>query len=426
MKYKLKKELGLLQATFAGLGIILGAGIYALLGKAAGVAGNSVWLSFLISAIIAAFTGLSYAELSSMYPRDASEEEYAERAFNKRIGFLVSWLVIFQGLVSAAAVALGFAGYLSELFKDLITIPLIIGAVASIILFSIVNYRGIKESSTFNIIGTIIEGFGLFLIIFLGLNYFGSVNYLEFTMGVPGTISAASLIFFAFIGFQSIVKLSEETKNAKETIPKALVYSIIISTILYVLVAISAVSIMGWEKLSQSTAPLADVASVVLGNNAFLLLAIIAIFSTANTVLMTLVTISRIMYGVGTKFKKLKFLSRVHGETRTPFIAILASMIIALIFVFIGDIQIVAEITNFLIFCVFIIVNASLLILRFKDDRKRSFRSPLNIGKINLLAIFGLISTTVLIFYLTRNFQVYFGGIIIILIGIFVYDLIKE
>ena len=426
-KPKLKRELGILEATFAGTGIILGAGIYALIGEAAGIAGNSVWVSFLIAALVAALTGLSYAELSSMYPKDSGEAEYAEKAYNKRIGFLLAWLIIFEGVVSAAAVALGFGGYLAGLISNYVSLPIVMGAIICIVLFSFMNFWGIKESSQFNIVSTLIEGGGLILITILGISYFGNVDYFEMANGFGGVVSSAALIFFAFIGFEAIVKLSEETKNAAKIIPRALMYSIGISTVLYVLVAISSVSILGWQALAASSAPLADVAAAVLGSKAFLLLAVIALFSTANTVLMILVTTARMMYGIGNKFKKLKWMSIIHNKRRTPYLAVLFVMILSIVFALIGDIKIVAEVTNFAIFATFIIINGALLALRKKlPKQKRPFKIPGNIGWFNIPAFIGIIITTGLLFYLSQDWRIYAGGGVLIAAGLCTFTLLER
>ena len=143
-KVTLKRELGLFHATTCGVGLILGAGIYVLIGEASGLAGNSVWLAFFLSAVVSLLTGLSYAELSSMYPTDAAEYTYTEKSFGKALAFFIGYFVILSAIISSATVATGFAGYFSELFKlnhmVLISILVSVG-------FSIINYRSIKESS---------------------------------------------------------------------------------------------------------------------------------------------------------------------------------------------------------------------------------------------------------------------------------------
>jgi APA family basic amino acid/polyamine antiporter len=150
---KLKKALGLFELSLYGIGIILGAGIYSLIGVGAGIAGNAIWISFVFAAIIAAFTGLSYAELSSIYPKEAAEYNYTKNAFQKKnLSFIVGWLMVLASVVAAVTVAFGFAGYFTHLFGGEITLT----AAFLILFLSSINYIGIKESSTFNILSTII------------------------------------------------------------------------------------------------------------------------------------------------------------------------------------------------------------------------------------------------------------------------------
>ncbi len=397
---RLSRELGIFQVTIAGVGIILGAGIYALIGVAAGSSGNATWLAFLLSALVALFTGLSYAELSSMFRGDAGEYDYLKTAINKKFAFVIGMSMIISGFISAAAVALGFAGYLTQF----VPLPLIFAAILLILAMTVINFVGIKETSWFNTISTIIEFIGLILIIILGLKYFGRVDYFEMPRGFSGVMSSAALVFFAYMGFESIVKLGEETKNPHKVIPHALMYSVIITSILYVLVAVSAVSILGWEQLHASSAPLASVAAAVLGNKAFLLLGIIALFSTSNTVLITLVSTSRLMYGMALEHSLPKSFSLVHRKTQTPWLAILLLMILTIIFVFIGDIEIVGNLTNLFLFITFASVNLSLIILRYKCKKTvRTFTCPVNIGKFSLVALFGLLSSLFMMGFVVWN-----------------------
>ncbi len=398
---KLKKELGLLQVTLAGVGIILGAGIYALLGVASGNAGNAIWLSFLLSAIVAIFTGLSYAELSSMFKSDAGEYDYVNEATN---AFFARWIgisMILAAIVAAATVSLGFASYISTL------IPLNILVYASLILLvmTLINYKGIKETSWFNTVATVIELLGLLIIIFLGLFHIGGVNYLEMPFGFSGVLSSAALVFFAFIGFESIVKLREETKNADKVIPKAIIYSVVITSVFYVLVALAAVSIVGWEALSTSDAPLATVATAALGSSsAGMLLVIIALFSTANTVLLSLVTASRQLYGMAKQGSLPKLFSSVSKRTQTPLPAIIFIFLISLAFASIGDIEFVANLTNAFIFIAFAFVNLSLIILRYKcRTKKRTFKCPLNIKEFSLIAFFGLLTSLIMLVFVIKS-----------------------
>jgi len=415
----LKRELGLLGVTLCGIGIILGAGIYALVGKAAGMAGNGVWLSFLIAAIVAAFSGLSYAELSSMYPKAGAEYVYTKNAFGRRMAFFIGWMVIFSGVIAAPAVALGFGGYLNAI-TDL---PIIPSALGIIFLLCLVMFWGIKESAWLAIVGTLIEAGGLLLIVFIGLPYLGSVDYFEFPE-INHIISAAALIFFAFIGFEEITRLSEETRNPGKNIPRAVIIAIFVSVILYVLVALSAISVVGWEGLGMSDAPLAEVASVEMGEEEFLLLAVIALFATGNTVLLVMIAASRIVFGMGRDKSLPVHLGKIHKGRRTPWVAIAAVGIVAALFVLIGEIEMVANLTNFTIFVTFMAINAALIWLRYKQPNiERPFRTPLNIGWFPILPVFGFITSLFMLLYLGTEIIMY--GMMLVILGFVVYEVLE-
>ena len=421
---KLKRELGLLEATFAGVGIIVGAGIYALLGVAAGVAGNAVWLSFGIASFVALFTGLSYAELSSMFPDDAGEYLYVEKGLNERLGFLSAWMVIFMILFGGAGVAVGFAGYLVELLPGL-GISMFAAAAGVVLVFGLVNYWGIKQSARLNIIFTSLEVLGLIGIVILGLKYFGSVDYFHMANGVKGVLSTAALAFWAFIGFESIVKLSEECREPEKTIPKALILSIAITTVLYIFVAAAAVSIVGWEVLGASKAPMADVAMAVLGQGGFVALAIIALFSTANTVLIIQVATSRQIYGIAEIYRKLKWLAYVNPKRRTPSRAVWVTMLLMIGFLFLGGLKLLAEITNFAVFFTFIFVNIALISLRYRiPDAKRGFKVPINVGKFPVMPVFGIIFSLFMMANLDK--VVIMGGLGLVALGLVVFEFVKS
>lgn len=413
------KELGLFLATLYGIGIILGAGIYFLIGEGAREAGNSLWLSFVIGAIVASFTGLSYAELAGMYPKDAAEYVYTEKAFRKRtLSFIVQWVMAFTVIVSGAAVSLGFGNYFSSLFG---VDPLIAG-IGLILALSLLNYVGIKESAKFNTIATFVEMSGLLFIIAIGLSFIGKVNYLESPNGFPGILSAATLVFFAFIGFEELANMSEEAKNSK-VIPKAIILSLIISTILYILVSISAVSIMSWSDIAKSETPLASVASKVIPNSAFII-SVIALFSTSNTVLITLIVASRLIYGLARNKSFPKIFSAV-GRRRTPYFSIVLVAVLALIAMSVAGVSTIALMTTFGIFLVYVFINASVIALRYREPKaKRSFKIPINIGKFPVLPLIGLVASL----FMLLNFQIYFllFEILLILIGFAFYKIFNR
>ena len=373
-----------------GIGIILGAGIYVLVGEVAGEAGDAVWVSFLMAAGAATVIGLSYAELSSAFPRAGADYEYTRQALGVRAAFVIGWLIVIGNLVAAAAVALGFASYLT-VFWDIGTRPiaLVVLAVATLIAF-----YGIRETLWTAIVLTLIEAGGLVFIIAIGIPHFGDVDLLSTKAGAGGIFGGAALVMFAFIGFEQIATLAEETEDAPRVIPKALLLSVIVTGTLYLLVALTAVSVLGWEALSDADAPLAAVASEVLGGRTSDFVAVIALFSTANTVLLLLVAASRLIYGMASTGSLPRFLAWVHPGFQTPVRAIVLSLIVSGGFALSGDIRLVAGATNFAVFIGFAAVNVSLIVLRFtQPDTPRPFRLPLNIGRMPLLPVVALAAT---------------------------------
>ncbi|MEK6972515.1 MAG: amino acid permease [archaeon] len=415
---KLKKTLGLWEITLSGIGIILGAGIYVLLGKAAGLAGYGIWLSFMIGAFLAAFTGLSYAELASRFPKAGGEYVYVKHAFNKTLAFVIGWLIILEGIISAAAVALGFGGYLASITG----LGIIFGAILIIFASTILILYDLKESVLIGIVCTIIELLGLAIILFFGLPRMNIANLME----IPSFISvwqAAALVFFAYIGFGSMVRLSEETKSATKNIPQGILIAIAVSAIVYILVAIAAVSLMPPQALAASDAPLADAIGSVLGNNIFLILAVIALFATANTVLFVMLTTSRIVYGMAELRSLPISLSFINPVTHTPIIATILVAVFSLLFVFVGNIETVANLTNFMVFCSFILVNGAAIVLRYTENEHPPFKMPLNIGKFPLPALLGLLFSIALLLSMADLIPY---GIILIIAGIIIEHIVNK
>jgi len=384
----LKRELGLLEVTLSGVGIILGAGIFVLIGQAAGLAGNAIWLAFGLSAIMALLTGLSYAELSSMFPKAGAEYDYVTNAFNARLAFVIGWLVFLSGVLAAATVALGFAGY----FTALTSIPMFISALVLLLVLTFLLAYGVKETARVAVVSTLIEISGLVIIIAIGLPHLGSVNYWEMPLGYSGLFAASALIFFAYQGFESMVKFSEETQKPETTVPTALILALGISVILYVLVALSVVSVMGWQQLAVSNAPFADVVAGTLGPDAAVIIAIIALFATANTALMSMYASSRILYGMAGSSSLTARLAWVHPSRRTPWIAISICGVLSGMLIFAGDISFIANVTNFTLFVTFIAINAVVIVLRYHSPQTpRPFRIPCSIGRLPLVPVAGIV-----------------------------------
>jgi APA family basic amino acid/polyamine antiporter len=396
----LRRSLGLFEATMGGIGIILGAGIYVLAGEVAGEAGDAVWVSFLMAAGAAMVIGLCYAELSSAFPRAGADYEYTRQALGMRAAFVIGWLIVIGNLVAASAVALGFASYLST-FWDIGVRPI---ALAVLVAATVIAFYGVRETFWTAIVLTLVEAGGLVFIVAIGVPHLGDADLLSTKAGAGGLFGAAALVMFAFIGFEQIATLAEETEDAPRVIPRALLLSVAVTGTLYVLVALAAVSVVGWEALANSDAPLADVASEVIGGRASDLVAVIALFSTANTVLLLLVAASRLIYGMASTGSLPRFLAWVHPGLQTPARAIVLSLIVSCGFALSGDIGLVAGATNFAVFIGFAAVSVSLIVLRFtQPDTPRPFRLPLNVGRLPLLPIVALATVVFLMVNLDRD-----------------------
>jgi len=378
-----------------------------------------MWISFVLATIVAILAGLSYAELTALFPKAAAEYTFVKNAFkNNFIAFIIGWLTAITSMITAATVALGFGGY----FTQFVDIPIILSAILLIGGLSLVNFIGIKQSAWTNTVFAIITVGGLALIIFLGMTVetTESVDYLDAPTGTIGIILAFVLIFFAFIGFEDMANVAEEVRRPQKTLPRAIILSVVITGVIYVLVSLSVVRVLSWEELGRSTAPLADVASSALGFSGGVTLSVIALFATASTVLITLVAGARILYGMAKSGSLPLLLSKVHSKTKTPWIAVIGISVTAAAFSFIGDIVIVANITVFAIVITFAMINLSVIVLRYREpELKRPFRVPINIGKFPILPLFGFVVTI----YMAIQFdmEVMAVGLGIIVVGVIFY-----
>ena len=417
----LKRSLGIVECTLMGVGVMLGAGIYALVGQAAMLAGNTVWISFLAASVVASFTGLSYAELSSFIPKAGGEYYYAGRAFGPCLAFLVTWLLLLGIAVCAATVAIGFAGYLNALVGtgEIWTASLLIVATAALLVY------GIKQSAWVAGFCTAMELLGLGIIIVVGLPRMGTIDYLFETAagGKTGMFAAAALVFFAYIGFEEIVQLAEETRDAPKNIPRAVLLSIAITTLLYVVVALSAISVLGWQKLGASKSPLADVAAVALGHRAFVVLSIIALFSTGNTVLILLMSAARLLYGMAEDGSLPRKLAKIHQSRQSPYVAtlVVAAMAVAMI-VTLRNIAIVANVTNFSLLSTFVIINAAVVVLRYREpNAHRPFRVPGSFGRLPVIPVLGILSSLFLLLFV--GWRAALVGIALGVVGLMLYQI---
>lgn len=384
---ELKRTVGLLAAVGSGTGLIVGAGVYVLIGEVAGVAGNAVWASVLLAGAVALFTGLSYAELSSMHPRAAASFLYVREAFGGGPAYLIGTLAVFSQVVSVSAVALGFGSYMDDEFG----FSIVGGALLVIGGSALISYRGVRESTVLGSLLSLVEIVGLAIVIIAGLKYLGDENLMQLSEGTSGLFTGASLMFFAFLGFEQIANFAQEIKNPGRNVPRAILLSGGIAAGLYVLAAIASVSVLGWEALSASKGPLAEVAERAAGGWASDMLVVIALVATSSTVLIALATVTRAIYGMASSGALPKALAAVGTKRRTPWAATAAVAAVAMLVALAGDIGVVAEMANFTILLVFIAGNLSLIMLRRKQKAaERPFRIPFVVAGAPVSAVLGV------------------------------------
>lgn len=371
-KTSLKRTLGLPLVALYGLGNILGAGIYVLVGKVAGFAGQGTTLAFMLAMIIAGFTAFSYMELAGRYPVSASVSVYLHKAFGKRwLSVLIGLAMVAGGITSAAALAQGFAGYLGSF----VAVPTAIASVSLIIVLGAIAIKGIGESAKAAAIFTIVEVLGLLLIIWFGRSAFGEVDVsgvlaIDPAVGIGGLIAGTFLAFYAFIGFEDMVNVAEEAKNPHKTMPLAVLIALIVSTILYLLVVVVATTLVSPAELAVSGAPLTLVFERSGAGNV-LILSFIGMVAAINGVIVQIIMGSRILYGLARQGWLSDKLAVVHGTYKTPVTATLVVLVIMIAGTLLLPLVSLAQLTSLLVLSIFTLVNISLIFIkrRTKDHR---------------------------------------------------------
>ena len=388
----LHRVLGMTEVTAGGVGIIIGAGIYVLLGAATAHAGPLVWAAFLMAAVLSALTGLSYAELSSMFPSAAGEYEYTRQALPEWVAFIVGWTMIAGLVVAAATVSIGFARYIGY-FVDIDPRATALGLLVAVCVVAMI---GVKQSARLTVGLSAVQVGGLLLVVVIGLPHVGDVD-LRTGPGVGGVLTAAALVFFAFIGFDEVITLAEETRDPTRTVPRALLLALGLSTALYVAVAVAAVSVLGAGALAASPRPLADVMAHVLGGRGATVVAAIAVMTTTNTTLLALTAASRVMYGMAKAGAMPRAFAAVHPARGTPVRAIIAVASVAAVFAALGEFAVIAAVTDFAVYVVFLAVNGTVVILRrTRPDLPRPFAVAGAIRGVPVVPILGLASVALM------------------------------
>jgi APA family basic amino acid/polyamine antiporter len=350
-----------------------------------------------------------------MYPSAGVEYEWSSRAFNRLAGFLAGWMMEIAYIIAAAAVSLGFAQYLQHfLGLDERLAALILLSVLTAIVIS-----GVQRSIWLSVLLAALQLGGLVLVIVTGLPHVGDQPLLE-GASLAGIMSGAALVFFAFIGFDDIATLSEETYEAASVIPRALLLTLVISASLYMLVGISAVSVVDVEALAASERPLSLVMEHDLGARAGDVVAWIALASTANTTLLVLTAASRLLFAMGRERALPPALATVSRRAAAPWVAALVTLGIASVFVLPGDLSLVASVTDFAVYCTFLSVNLSVIALRFRaPTAPRPFRVPVSVASVPVAPILGTVSVLTMVAFLDPSAWVLGTGALVVGAGAF-------
>jgi amino acid transporter len=395
----LARHIGLFALIVYGVGDMVGSGIYATIGTAAGAMGNAVWLAFVASMIAAMLTGLSYASLASRYPRAGGAAYVTHRAFHLPfLSYLVGLTVTASGLTSMATASNAFSETLQKFVE--IPLPAIIAVFIGFIAF--VNFWGIRESMWTNLLCTVVEVGGLLFIVFIGMKYWGNVNYLETagdkslngSAGVFLVLNGAVLTFYSFVGFEDMLNVAEEVKNPQKTMPWGMIIALGIVTLLYIAISITAVSVVNWRELSDPSkgAPLVQItmhAAPWLSPKVF---TGITLFAVANTALINYIMGSRLIYGMAKQGLVPGVLGQVHAKRRTPHIAILVLLVLVLILALVGNIKQLASATSLLLLGCFALVNVTLIVLKWRADEPHGhFEIPTIVPALGALVCISLI-----------------------------------
>jgi amino acid transporter len=381
---------------------MLGSGIYGLIGQAAGEVGNAVWLAFVAALVAALLTALSYASLGSRYPRAGGAAYVTQRAYRLPVlSFVVGLAVVCSGLTSVATQSRVFAANISALL-GIETLPVAAVALGFLLIVTGLVFRGIRESMWVNVVCTMVEAAGLLLVVAVGLPYWGSVDLLQ-TPSDAGedvfflfVLQGAVLTFFAFIGFEDTINVAEECRDPQRTIPIGLVGAMVTGALLYVAVAITAVSVVPSHELAAAPGPLTEVMRRAAPWLSPVVYTAITLFAVANTALVNYVTASRLIYGMARQGLLPAALGRVHRRTRTPHLAIAALLALLVPLVLFASIGQLAAATVLMLLVVFAVVNGALFVLKGRaEEPPGSFEVPRWLPALGTLVCVALIAVRV-------------------------------
>ena len=358
----------------------------------------------MVAFVVALMTAFSYLELVTKYPRAAGAALYTHKAFGIHfITFIVAFAVMCSGITSASTASRAFAANLSSSFHlGLEGVGITLAGLLFMTLVAIVNFRGVGESVKANVVLTCVELTGLLIIILIGFTAIsagqGDVSRAA-TFEPAGdrgvfwsVIAATTLAFFAMVGFEDSVNMVEETKNPSKIFPKVLLGALLITAVIYVLVSISAITLVPPAELGQGEAPLLKVVSAGAPGFPLGVFGVITMFAVANSALINMLMASRLVYGMSREGVLPPILGRVHRNRRTPYLSIAFTTLLAFgLITFVGAVPALGGTTALLLLGVFTIVNVAVLVLRRDQVEHEHFRTPTS------LAVLGPLSCSFLI-----------------------------
>jgi APA family basic amino acid/polyamine antiporter len=427
----LRRTIGLLDLTALGLGAIIGTGIFVILGEAIGDSGPAIVLSFVLAAVTCAFSALSYSELASSIPVSGSAYTYAYATLGELLAWIIGWDLILEYGVSVAAVAVGWGQYLNSLLDSLFGVTLpdalseppgdggVVNLPAAFLVLAVTALLivGVRESTRTNTIMVVIKLVVLLLFIALAFTAFNAGNLSPFSpFGFHGVTTAAAAIFFAYIGFDAVSTSGEEVVKPARNLPLAIIGSLAIATLLYIVVAIAATGAYPWQKLAGQEAPLATVLSEGVGTSwGSGMISVGALVAITSVVLTILYGQTRIMYAMSRDGLVPPVFSKI-SRRQTPALATALFGVLIAILAATVPLEIIFELVNIGTLFAFVLVNIGVIILRrTRPDMERGFRVPW----VPVVPIIGAL----LCFYLMKQLtlETWARFVIWLLIGLVLY-----
>lgn len=393
MASELKRSVGLGLMVFYGVGVMVGAGVYVLIGAVAGAAGVYAPLAFLAAGLVAAPTALSYAELSSRFPEAAGEAAYVESAFQRPwLVWMTGLCVVVVGSISAAAVMRGGIAYLNVIVSidNALASVLIGGALVAVALV------GVLESLALAAVFTLVEVLGLLAVAGAGFMVEPSADWQQ--LGPPqfsGVAMGGVLAFFAFIGFEDMVNIAEETRDPERTLPRGIIIALLLTTLLYALVSWSAVRALGIDELANSEQPLALLWERSTGGSAQIF-SVIAVVAALNGILAQVVMAARVLMGMGRRYPSMAFMASVNARSGTPVLATLCVGVLIVALSIAAPVLVLAEATSTVLLLLFVLINGSLIRIKLQQGRATHFNVPLWVPAFGVLgSVLALVATAV-------------------------------